>query len=928
MSGKIRIVNIMQQHHRSLVRMPQSLWARVILVLLGLGLLWQVIIGQQVDMWGFVVGMMATIAIANSFENQQQQIYRLHQQIFDLEQQIKQGEIQTTHTPQVPVQPIFVPNIAAQEPYIVQGSASVPVSEPELNCPEPQPEQHKELQVMTSLWDAALNWFKGGNSIVRIAVVILLIGVILLLRFASEYWQLTLSAKMAGVALGGFALIGLGYVLRQKRFDYAISLQGAGLGIVFLVLFSSYHLGVIQSIGLSYAGLMALLAGTLLLALRQNALILAFIALGSGFIAPFILNTGSNDIPALMAYYFALNTALAVIAWFKPWRILNTIALLMTFGIGGFAIWLNAEPAQYLQLSCWVWAIFTLYLFISIRYSQIIAQLGMSFKDIPVIDSTLIFATPFMAFSLYAGLVDSDGYALSIASGVLAVVYVVMGYVLHQKSQQLSILAQCFYGLGLVFTALILPFAFDAYWTSVGWAIHGVVMIWLGWRYAMANARYFGVVLLLASGVATFISAVFHHQQVLFANTVLMCTYAIAAYCLYYPYREQSQPLRMAKSIEKIMAYLLIGLSFAVLAPYQYGEIVRSIFDRIQYNFGLATLLWYLILTLAYWLKEKTFHKEWGFISAIILFLTAIGAKGILLSTQGLGDFYLHAIELDAAKKLALVWDSTVWCFSFWLYIRYIQPATTEIYKLVQQVLMVLAIGMLAILGSIWSAAPVSLVLLVVLPLVVFIASLRIEPFKILQPLWIGNLGVMVLGLSWLWVTSMTDAGDGKMAYVMLVSPVDMGSILVFILLLATIKPYLLSTQREIQIFSAITVLTTGLLCVSSIMLRMLHHYADLPYWSGQAWENSTVQMSLTILWASIALVLTTLASRKAWRYIWMVGIAVLAVVIAKLIFLDLSHSHTLTRIISFIGSGLIMLVIGYFAPLPPAQRIEDETQA
>ena len=54
-------------------------------------------------------------------------------------------------------------------------------------------------------------------------------------------------------------------------------------------------------------------------------------------------------------------------------------------------------------------------------------------------------------------------------------------------------------------------------------------------------------------------------------------------------------------------------------------------------------------------------------------------------------------------------------------------------------------------------------------------------------------------------------------------------------------------------------------------------------------------------------------------------GIAVLALVIAKLIFLDLSHTHTITRIVSFIGSGLVMLVIGYFAPLPPAQKNADQ---
>ncbi len=81
------------------------------------------------------------------------------------------------------------------------------------------------------------------------------------------------------------------------------------------------------------------------------------------------------------------------------------------------------------------------------------------------------------------------------------------------------------------------------------------------------------------------------------------------------------------------------------------------------------------------------------------------------------------------------------------------------------------------------------------------------------------------------------------------------------------------------------------------------------------------MQASLTILWVFLALILTTSASKKALRHVWMLGIAVLALVIAKLIFLDLSHTHTITRIVSFIGSGLVMLLIGYFAPLPPESK-------
>lgn len=45
---------------------------------------------------------------------------------------------------------------------------------------------------------------------------------------------------------------------------------------------------------------------------------------------------------------------------------------------------------------------------------------------------------------------------------------------------------------------------------------------------------------------------------------------------------------------------------------------------------------------------------------------------------------------------------------------------------------------------------------------------------------------------------------------------------------------------------------------------------------------------------------------------------ALLAVVVAKLMLVDLSQTSALQRIVSFVGVGLLMLLVGYVAPLPP----------
>ncbi|MBP9788372.1 MAG: DUF2339 domain-containing protein, partial [Acinetobacter sp.] len=147
----------------------------------------------------------------------------------------------------------------------------------------------------------------------------------------------------------------------------------------------------------------------------------------------------------------------------------------------------------------------------------------------------------------------------------------------------------------------------------------------------------------------------------------------------------------------------------------------------------------------------------------------------------------------------------------------------------------------------------------------------------------------------------------------------DLFSLVVFIGLIWTIYHYKLSDEHSIEWGFKVTTILIGLLVLSSVVVRAMHHYLGTPLWSIEIWSNGDVQLSLTLLWVILAFVLMTFSSRRHIRQIWFVGAALLGIVVVKLLLLDLSQSGTLTRVISFIGSGAIMLVIAYLAPLPPA---------
>ena len=56
---------------------------------------------------------------------------------------------------------------------------------------------------------------------------------------------------------------------------------------------------------------------------------------------------------------------------------------------------------------------------------------------------------------------------------------------------------------------------------------------------------------------------------------------------------------------------------------------------------------------------------------------------------------------------------------------------------------------------------------------------------------------------------------------------------------------------------------------------------------------------------------------------VWIAGAGLLGLVVLKLLLVDMSSAESWQRIVTFIGVGVLMLVIGYFVPLPP-RKVEE----
>tara|TARA_B110000305_G_C19132242_1_gene489494 strand:- start:306 stop:731 length:426 start_codon:yes stop_codon:yes gene_type:complete len=119
--------------------------------------------------------------------------------------------------------------------------------------------------------------------------------------------------------------------------------------------------------------------------------------------------------------------------------------------------------------------------------------------------------------------------------------------------------------------------------------------------------------------------------------------------------------------------------------------------------------------------------------------------------------------------------------------------------------------------------------------------------------------------------------------------------------------------RKRVIVFTGVL----GFIWLNCILLRSLYHYVGIPYDIPSMSHNITVQISISILWTILGMLAMLLASRKQLRTLWIVGGSLVAIVLVKMVTIDLGASGTIERIISFLVVGSLLVTMGYFSPIP-----------
>ncbi len=828
----------------------------------------------------------------------------------------------------------------------------------------PAPAEPREPGWLASGVAAARGWLFGGNTIVRLGLVILFVGLSFLASYAAAAGLFPIEFRLAVVGLFGIALLGIGFRTRTKRPDFALALQGGGVAIIYLTLFGAARFYDLVPLSAAFVLMIAVCALGCALALLQRSQALAVTAFAGGFAVPLLLGGEGGNALGLFGYGTILNLAILFIARARTWRVLNLVGFFATFGIASLWGATAYRPEHFVIAQIFLIVSVLIYVVTAVLYTR--ATPG---KFGNAVDTTLLFGPALAGFGLEVALIGDRPFGSAFAALGFAALYLGVSLVARRRQQEgLRVMNEAMLAIGIGFVTMAIPLALGARWTSAAWALEGAGAFWVGMRQARWMPRLFGLALqvvatLLYLGTLDDNIAALPFANPAFVGAILVALgwFATAWFARKTIARETIAPgeTRLARAYARGEGVIATPAFLTGFAAWWIGWMMEAtrLYPAVERSLApvpvFSTNVQILLAMLAYLVSAAAFQtiarrRDWPVaawparvsVGALwIGFVAQADRGGTVLSSPGC-FLWIAALAVHGWMLFRSDRDGVE------------TPGTRAVASASHVAGVWLAVVLLADMlwygidrAALWSTAWNEVTFLA--GAVAVLAGLTLWAGPALRgdraatrwPLdrhalhyaWTAAVPIALGIFGGAVAIALFSSGDtAPLPFVPLLNPVDvMVALAAGVLLLwrrtvlaADAVPAGAALLASKRIWLPIAVL--GFVAANGAWLRTAHHLAGVAWEADTLLGNALVETGIAILWTVIALTLMVVAHRRATRSLWLAGASLLGATVVKLLVVDLYATGGGARIIAFIAVGMLMLLVGYLAPLPPKVSSDD----
>ena len=777
---------------------------------------------------------------------------------------------------------------------------------------------------------ALKTWVTTGNMPVKVGVLVSLVGLGLLVSEADRRGIITVTVEMVLIAVAalGAALLAVGWHFRHKRAIYGLSLLGGGIAVEYLATYAAYAGYDVLAAPLALVFVVAITLGAGILAVTHDSRSLAVLGIIGGFLAPVLSYTQPEDHVLVFTFYAILNAAIVAVTWFKSWPELTLLGFGFTFGVTSF--WLAARHLEddWTTTVPFVALFLAVYTAIPVLFATRRPLSAKSFADgawlIP-----LVLGTPIVGLVIHQILLGHTEHGTAISTTGTALLYCGSAVAARKFSRQSVELVIAYAALGAVFAAIAIPLAFDAYYTSIAWTGQGLLLLWIGCRKAKWLAVAAGGTLQVLAG---FSMAVYLEDSLPYpagehpiANKFLLGTALIAAAGIVSGLLLHKA--RKDADVDSITAWLAMawGVGWWLVA----GNL------EIDYHVPSAQLSASLVFAaLSFWFVAYSAQKlrwlnlvAWGALippTMAVVLVVSLSTQSHPFELYGWATWpvsmvanyaLLHRYSGSRPRFEQVLHAGNLWVLSVLI--------SAEVHWRVEQAA-----------GGVWPIVSACVAALVLVGAVLWGSGVLKWPLRPHRAAYLALgagpvLAALAVAVAVLLFVSAAD--PTPLRYVPVLNPLELTTILLVAVAFKWLR------EAAVEGFGRLTewidrlrvpsLSAAGAAFATMATVRTVHHWGDVSFDADSMFDSTALQTSLSILWTLIGLAAMVEGVRRVSRSVWMTGASSMGVVVLKLFLVDLRNQATVGRVVAFIAVGILLLIVGYLAPVPPADSSADHQE-
>jgi uncharacterized membrane protein len=510
----------------------------------------------------------------------------------------------------------------------------------------------------------------GQRWIAWVGAIVVFLSVVFFLKYAFQNDWIGPTGQVVISALGGLTLVAAGsyFLVRQWRI-FGQCLMGLGLAILYAAFYGAFQLYHPPVMGQNSAFLfmIAVTVVGMTLAVLHNAKSMAFLTVLGGILTPVLVSTGQDSRDVLFTYMLVLDLGVLGVAFFRRWRLLDTLALVGTLIM--YAGWWERFYWQEISYTSagpwpalsWLGGIYLLFLILPFTY-HLVRKQPVTVERFIMAVANAAFAASFAWYMLRVDYLHTMGF---VALG-MAAAYLLLGALLAKR---VPVDARAVFGtiaMTVTFLTLAVPMQLHAQGIMLAWVAEAPVLAFIAWRFRYLPVRVMAF-LVLVVGIGRLFAAhwpLHHGFFVAFANKEFWSAMAVpaaaAAFALVqHVYRGQQGQTDRAL---KVIAALGGGFLALVIVHVELFGWLRN--DVSEYAAWCAVAALWAAGTVAYLVSSlragRSAPAVWGTaaLTAAVAAVTVIGAYTEDLATTHVlfANARFAAGLLVVAAALALAW--------------------------------------------------------------------------------------------------------------------------------------------------------------------------------------------------------------------------------------------------------------------------------